>query len=77
MVGGIDHKIHSKTSKICLFKKIYKEVKSHSSEESEDKLFEGERDNYNNYEYLYYFLIERAPARIQGWNGGWDWVVWR
>ena len=43
--------------------KTYKEVKPHSSEESEDKVVEGERDNYDNDDYVYYFLLERAPAR--------------
>ena len=37
--------------------KNYKEVKTHSSEESEDKVVEGERDNYENDEYVYYFLM--------------------
>ena len=44
--------------------KTYKEVKPHSSEESEDKVVEGERDNDDNDEHVYYFLMERAPARI-------------
>ena len=34
-----------------------------------------ERDNNENNEYVYYFLMERAPARSQGQNGGWGWVV--
>ena len=50
--------------------KTYKEVKPHSLEESDGKVVEGERDNYDNDEYLYYFLTERSPARSQGWNGG-------
>ena len=46
------------------------EVKPHSSEEIEDKVVEGERDKYENYEHVYYFLMGRAPAISQGWNGG-------
>ena len=37
MVGDIDGKIHSKMARMLLVLKIYKEVKTHSSEESEDK----------------------------------------
>ena len=73
MVGGIDGKIHLKMAKMktCYwFLKTYKEVKPHSTEESEDKADEGERDKYNNDEHVYYFLMGRAPARIQVWNGG-------
>ena len=43
--------------------KTYKEIKPRSSEESKDKMVEGERDNDDNDEYVYYFLMERAPAR--------------
>ena len=43
--------------------KTYKEVKPHYSEESEDKVVEVERDNYNNDEYVSFLLMERAPAR--------------
>ena len=43
--------------------KIYKEVKPHYSEEGKDKVVQGESDKYDNYEYLYYFLMEKAPAR--------------
>ena len=43
--------------------KTYREIKPHYSEESEDKVFEGERDNDDNNEYVYYFLTERASAR--------------
>ena len=50
--------------------KTYKEVKPHSSEESEDKVVEGERDKYDNDEHVYYFLMGRSPARSRGWNGG-------
>ena len=57
--------------------KTYKEVKPHYSEESEDKVVDGERDNYDNDEYVYYFLVERATARSRGWNGGWGWLVGR
>ena len=46
-----------------LVKKTYKDVKPHSSEESADKVVEGEKDNYYNDEYVYYFLMEIAPAR--------------
>ena len=56
-------------------KKTYKKVKIHSSEEIEDTVIEVERDNDENDEYVYYFLMERAPSRSQGWNGGWGWVV--
>ena len=48
MVGDIDGKIHSKMAIMLLVLKIYKEVKTHSSEESEDKVVEGERDKYDN-----------------------------
>ena len=58
-------------------KKKLKEIKPHSSEESEDKVVEGEIDNDDNDEYVYYFLTERAPARSRGWNEGWGWVVGR
>ena len=51
--------------------KTYKEVKPHSSEESEDKVVEREEDNDENDEYVYYLLMERALARIQIWSGGW------
>ena len=40
-------------------------------------MVEGERDKYDNDEYVYYFLMGRAPARSRGWNGGWGWVVGR
>ena len=43
--------------------KIYKEVKHHYSEEREDKVVDGERDNDDNDEYLYYLITERATAR--------------
>ena len=35
---------------------------------------EGDRDNYDNYEYLY-FIMWRELARILIWNWGWGWVV--
>ena len=79
-MGEIDGEIHSKMAKMktCYwFKKNYKEIKPHSSEESEDKVVEGERDKYDNDEHVYYFLMGRAPARSRGWNGGWGWVVGR
>ena len=60
-----------------LVKIKYKEVKPHYSEERGDKVVEVERDNHDNDEYVYYFLMERSPARIRGWNGGWGWVVER
>ena len=62
MAGEIDGKMHSKMVKRYWFK-IYKEIKPHSSEESEDRVVGGERDNDENDEHLYYFLMERAPAR--------------
>ena len=40
-------------------------------------MVEGERDNDDNDEHEYYFLMEIAPARSGGWNGGWGWVVGR
>ena len=52
--------------------KTYKEVKPDSSEESEDKVVEGEGDNDDNDGNVYYFLTEGEPARRRGWNGGWD-----
>ena len=55
---------------LLLVLKTYKEVKPHSSEESKDKVVEGERDKYDNDEHVYYFLMGRAPARSRGWNGG-------
>ena len=57
--------------------KTYKEVKPHSSEESQDNVFEGEKGKYDNDENVYYFLMVRAPARNRCWNGGWGWVVGR
>ena len=62
MAGEIDGEIHSKIAK-NIGLKTYKEIKPHSSEESEDKVVDGEGDNDNNDEYVYYFLTERAPAR--------------
>ena len=38
---------------------------------------EGERDNYDNDEYVYDLIMERSTSIIQGWNGGWGWVVGR
>ena len=76
MAGEIYGEIHSKMTKIYWFKN-YKEVKPHYSEEIEDNLVEGEIDNDENDEYIYYFLVERAPERSRGWNGGWGWVVER
>ena len=66
-----------KNEKLLLVLKTYKEVKTHSSEESEDKVVEGERDKYDNYEHVYYFLMGRATERSRGWNLGWGWVVGR
>ena len=40
-------------------------------------MVEVERDNDANDEYVYYFLIEVAPTRIRGCNGGWGWLVGR
>ena len=66
-----------KNENLLLVLKTYKEVKIHSSEESEDKMVEGERDKYDNDEHVYYFFVRRAPARSRGWNLGWGWVVGR
>ena len=63
--------------KNILVLKTYEEIKPHSLEEMEDKVVEGERHNNENDEYVYYFLMERAPARSRLWNGGWVWVVGR
>ena len=63
MVGAIDGEIHSKMAKMILGLKTYKEVKPHSSEESEDKVVEGERGNYGNDEHVYYLLMGRSPER--------------
>ena len=57
--------------------KTYKEVKPHSSEESEDKVVDGERYNDYNDEYVYYLLMEIAIARSRVWNGGWGILVGR
>ena len=46
-----------------LVKKPFKKVKPHSSEESVDKVIEGEKNKYENDEYLYCLHTERAPAR--------------
>ena len=62
-----------KNENLLLVFKTYKEVKPHSSEESEDKVVEGERDKYDIDEH--YFLMGRAPARSRGWDGVWVWVV--
>ena len=59
-----------KNENLLLVLKTYKEVKPHSSEESEDMVVEGDRDKYDNDEHVYYFLMGRAPARSRGWNGG-------
>ena len=70
----IDDKIHLKMSKIkplYWFQKTYKEVKHHYSEEKENNVVEGERENHDNDEYVYYLHMEIAPAIIQVWNGGW------
>ena len=40
-------------------------------------MVEGEIDNDDNDEYVYYFIMERAPARSQRWNEGWGYVVGR
>ena len=48
---------------MLLVKNTYKEVKTHYSEESKDKVVEGEIDNDDNDEYVYYLLMERVPAR--------------
>ena len=37
--------------------KTYKEVKPHSSEESEDQVVDRERDNDENDEYVYYLIV--------------------
>ena len=37
-----------KNENLLMVKKNYKEVKPHSSEESEDAVVEGERDKYDN-----------------------------
>ena len=51
--------------------KTFKGVKPHYSEEIEEKVVEGDRYNDDNYEYVYYFLMDRAPARNRGWNVEW------
>ena len=43
--------------------KTYKEIKPYSSEEIKDEVVEVERYNDDNDEYVYCFLMERAPAR--------------
>ena len=53
--------------------KNYKKLKPHSSEESADKVVEVERDNYENDKYVYHLLMDRAPARSRGCNGGLGW----
>ena len=60
MAGDIDKKIYSKMAKYVGLK-TNKEVKPNSSEESEDKVTEGERDKYDIDEH--YFLMGIAPAR--------------
>ena len=52
-----------------MFFKAYKEVKTHSSEEIKNKEVEGERDNDENNEYVYYFIVKIAPERSQGVPG--------
>ena len=69
MAREIDNEIHLKAAMLVL--KTYKEVKPHSSEEIKDKVVEGERDRYDNDEYVNYLLMERAPVRSLVWNGGW------
>ena len=43
--------------------KTYREVKPHSSEESEDKVVEVGIYNNDNDEYVYIFIVVRAPVR--------------
>ena len=50
-------------------------MKPYSSKEIDDNVFEGERDNDENDEYVYYLLMERASTRSRRWNGGWGLVV--
>ena len=38
-------------------------------------MVEGEGDNDDNDECVYYFLMERVPTRSRGWNGVWGWEV--
>ena len=66
-----------KNENLLVVLKTCKEVKPHSSEKSEDKVVEGERDKHVNDEHVYYFLMGGAPARSRGWNLGWGWVVGR
>ena len=40
-------------------------------------MVEGERDNDDDDEYVYNFLMEKSYERIRGWNGEWGWVVGR
>ena len=61
----MDYEIHAKVAKYILVFKTYKEVKLHSSEESEDQVVDGEIDNGYNDECVYYFLMEISPARSQ------------
>ena len=72
VVGEIDGEIHLKMAKLVL--KTFKEVKPHSSEESEDKVVEGERDNDDNDEHVCYFLMGRSvrrstPPKVAMWWG--------
>ena len=46
-----------------MVKKIYKEVKTQSSEESNDKVVERKIYNNDNDEYVYDLLMGIAPAR--------------
>ena len=59
LVEGIEGKIHQNTEKLKtdICSKTYKEVKPHISQDSEDKAVKGERDNDDNYEHVYYFLV--------------------
>ena len=69
MAGDIDGEIHLKMAKIYWFFKKNKEIKHNYSEESEDNVVEGERDNDDSDEYVYYFLMDRAPTRSRLWDG--------
>ena len=47
---------------MLLLLKTYKEVKPHSSVESEDKVVEGERDKYDNDEQVYQELADHVRS---------------
>ena len=69
VAGEIDGEIHFEDGENVLVFKTYKEVKPHYSKGSKEEVVQGYIYNYDNDEYVYYFLIEREPTRNRVWWG--------